>query len=140
MTSQIVIHSQNSINCKKIISQLLKGNQYIKYYNNYLIPYTCLDINHQNRIINGKFINPIWNVIERRILTGGGNFNYSYVKGKDFTLEFEPNKLRDYHIFGRTYVYANAIEISDTLLRPNTILLFSLDKNIAEPLIQNKLI
>lgn len=136
---QIIFQSQQRINCSRVLQQYLKGERHFKHYNSYLIPYSCSNIDYDNRMIMGNFIYPMWNTLERTILTKGDKFEYSYIKGKDFTIELNPSSFKKYHIFGRTFVYPNAVEISETVLKPNTILLFSIPKIVADPLIQNKL-
>ena len=140
MSSPIIFHTQHNINCAKIINQFMKGDKYIKCYNKYLIPYQCNHINRPYRIIYGNFVYPMWNTLERTILSKGTTFNYSYIKGKDFITEVNPSTLGDYNIFTHTFLYANGIEACEHTLQPNSILLFSIDKAIAEPLIQNQLL
>jgi hypothetical protein len=140
MASQVIFHTQNNINCNKIINQLIKGEKYVKHYNKYLIPYHCTQINHPNRVIYGKFVYPMWNTLERTILSRGAIFNYSYIKGKDYVIECNPSTFRDYHIFGETFVYANGVKACEHTLLPNSMLLFSIDKDVALPLIQNQLL
>lgn len=140
MASQVIFHTQNNINCNKIINQLIKGDKYVKHYNKYLIPYYCKQINHPNRVIYGNFVYPMWNTLERTILSRGAIFNYSYIKGKDYVIECNPSTFRDYHIFGETFVYPNGVKACEHTLLPNSMLLFSIDKDIALPLIQNQLL
>ena len=140
MSPQIIFHTQHNINCAKIINQFVKGDKYIKYYNKYLIPYHCRQINQPNRMIYGNFVYPMWNTLERTILARGAIFDYSYIKGKDFVVEVNPSTLRDYHIFGQTFVYANGIKVCEQTIQPNSILFFSLDKTVAEPLIKSQLL
>ena len=140
MSSQVIFHTQHNINCAKIVNQFIKGDKYIKCYNKYLIPYHCKQINQPNRMIYGKFVYPMWNTLERTILSRGALFNYSYMKGKDFVIEFNPSTFRDYHIFGQTFVYANGIKACEHTLQPNSILFFSIDKAVAEPLIRQQLL
>lgn len=140
MSSQVIFHTQRSINCAKIVNQFIKGEKYIKCYNKYLIPYHCREINQSNRMIYGKFVYPMWNTLERTILARGAIFSHSYMKGKDYVLEFNPTTFRDYHIFGQTFVYANGIKACEHTIQPNSILFFSIDKAIAEPLINHQLL
>lgn len=145
MSSPIIFHTQYNINCAKIINQFIKGDKYIKCYNKYLIPYQCNYINYPYRIIYGNFVYPMWNTLERKILSKGATFNYSYIKGKDFITEVNPSTLGDYNIFTyniftNSFMYVNGIEAYEHTLQPNSILLFSINKSIAEPLIQNQLL
>jgi hypothetical protein len=140
MSTNVFFHTQHNIRCSKIIDQFIKGDKYIKYYNKYLIPYYCRDVNQENRMIYGKFVYPMWNTLERTILSRGAVFSHSYIKGKDFVIEFNPSVYKDYHIFGQTFVYANGIKAHESTLKPNTVLFFSLDKAVAEPLIKTQLI
>lgn len=133
------LHTPYSINCAKFVSQFIKGERYLKYRNNYLLPYTCYHINHDNKIIFGNFIYPMWNTIERNILNKNEQFNHSYIKGADFVLEFHPPSLKTYSILNSSSLQFHSIQISDILLKQNSILLFSIDKDIAEPLIRHKL-
>jgi hypothetical protein len=91
-------------------------------------------------MIFGRFIYPMWNTLERVILARGAIFNHSYIKGNDFTIEFNPTTFRDYHIFGQTFVYANGIKACEHTLLENSILFFAVDKSIAEPLIKSELL
>jgi hypothetical protein len=140
MSSPIIFHTQHSINCTKIFNQFIKGDKYIKYYNKYLIPYRCNHINHPYRMIYGNFVYPMYNTLKKSILSKGTTFNYSYIKGNEFITEFNPTTLRDYNIFSQTFLYPNGIEVCEHTLQPKSILFFSIDKAIAEPLIQNQLL
>ena len=140
MNSPIIFHTQHNINCTKIINQFNKRDKYIKYYNKYLIPYHCKQIDHQKHMIYGKFVYPMWNTLERYLLTRNTIFNYSYMNGKDFIIEINPSIVKKYHIFGHKSIYINGIKANEHTLRSNSILLFSIDIAIAEPLIQNQLL
>jgi hypothetical protein len=140
MNSIIILHSQYHINPTKFVNHFNKGEKYFKYLNYYLIPYHCKDVNHNNRLVIGNFIYPMWAIIERSMLTRSNIFNYTYIKGKDFTIEYTPNSLTNYHIFGTHRVYPNGILANNITLQPNSILLFPIHKDIATPLINNQLI
>lgn len=140
MKSLSIIHSHHQINPSKLLSQLVKGEKYFKHYNHYLIPYQCQDINHNNRLIMGNFMYPMWNTLERAILSQCSDFNFNYLKGNDFTIEYMPSRLTDYHIFGRRNVFPNRIRVYSNTLQSNSILLFPIPKEIAVPLIENKLL
>ena len=140
MSSQVIFHTQHNINCTKIFNQFIKGDKYIKYYNKYLIPYRCNHINHPYRMIYGNFVYPISNTLKNNILSKGATFNYSYIKGKEYITEFNPSTLGDYNIFCQTFLYPNGIEACEYTLQPKSILFFSIDKAIAEHLIQNQLL
>jgi hypothetical protein len=136
----MIIHSPHKINCNKIISHFINGGRYYKHYNKYLIPYYCRDINHTNRIIDGKFNTPMWNVLERYILSNGTTFDYSYFKGNDFIIEMTPTTFHNYHILGAKQIYVDGVYASNHTLVPNSVLLFPLDRHIAEPLIDRQLL
>jgi hypothetical protein len=136
----MIIHSQHKINCNKIISHFLNGGRYFKHYNKYLIPYYCRDINHTNRIIDGRFTVPMWNVLERHILSQGSTFDYSYFKGDNFVIEMTPTTFHNYHILGAKRIYADGVYACNHTLMPNSILLFPLERHIAEPLIDRQLL
>lgn len=141
MSSPILFHTSHSIKCSKIINQIIKGEKYIQYYNQYLIPYHCHTINQENRMIFGRFIHPLFrNTLERTILARGTVFSHSYIKGNEFIFEVNPSTFKEYHIFGQTFIYANGIQVCEHTLKPNSILLFPIDKTIAEPLIINQLL
>jgi hypothetical protein len=140
MNSVTILHSHHHINPTKFINHFNKGEKYFKHFNNYLIPYHCKDVNHNNRLVIGKFIYPMWATIERAMLTKSNEFNYTYIKGKDFTIEYMPSSLTNYHIFGTHNVYPNGILANNMILQPNSILLFPIHKDIATPLINNQLL
>jgi hypothetical protein len=135
-----IIHSNQQINISKYIDYLLKGEKYFKYYNHYLIPYQCQSVNHNNRLIIGNFVYPMWNTIEKAILSHNIDFKYNYVRGKDFTIEYNPRRLNDYHISGKMNIFPNKIRAYSNTLQPNSILLFPIHKKIAQPLIDNQLL
>lgn len=137
--SQIFLHSSKSISCGKIVSQFIKGEKYIKSKNTYLIPYHCSYINQEKQVILGNFIYPMWNTLERNILVQGTQFKYSYVKGIDFMLEFNSTTQKNYKILSQNNLQFYSVQISDILLKPNSILLFSIDKKVGDTLIENKL-
>ena len=140
MTLGLVFHSNTVINCHKVISALSQGHNYVKYHNTYYIPFKCLSINHNNRIINGKFAYPAWNVFHRSILSNGVQFNYSYVRGKDIIFEFQPSSFKNYHIYCNNRIYVNSIRAAPLLLCNMSYLLFNIDTVVAEPLICRELI
>jgi hypothetical protein len=138
--SLVIFHTQHSINCANIIRQFAKGEKYLSHKNLYLLPYHCKDVNHQQRLIVGGFINPLWNSLERTILTKSNNFDYTYIRGHNFLFEYDSDSKKKYHIFGDKHVYANAIQLDDNFLGSSSILLFPIQKDIAEPLISHKLL
>lgn len=140
MSSSLILHSQSSINCAKIISQFVKGKRYLTSCNSYLIPFHCRTINHSKRFIVGDFIYPMWNILERSMIKNGGDFTYSYIQGKDFTIEYFPKNLIKYYVIGETKGYIQKISISELTLYSNSILLFPIHKDIASPLINYKLL
>jgi hypothetical protein len=137
--TQIFFHTPYTINCGRIISQFIKGEKHLKYYNNYLVPYHCSHINHEKQVILGNFVHPMWGTAARNVLNKTEKFNHSYVKGSDFTLEFNPSAFKQYNILNQSNLHLYPIQVSDILLKPNSILLFSIHKDVAEPLIKNKL-
>jgi hypothetical protein len=139
MNSHIILHSPISINSSKFVTAFISGNRHYKYYNTYLIPYHCKNIDYNNKIIIGSFIYPIWNTIERTVLTNSSKFTYSYLKGNNYTIEYNSNSLHNYHILGKNHIHMNTIKIYETILKPNSLLLFPIDKALAEPLIYSGL-
>ena len=135
-----IIHSHNYIDFNIISKQLQKTQQYIQYNNSVLIPYLCRDIYHDKQIIQGNFIFPMWNVFERSILSKKTEFNFSYILGSNYNFQYQPENLKPYHLIGKKHVYVNSVLIGPVLLRPNSLLLFEVDKDIADPLINNKLL
>ncbi len=141
MTANLIIHSSHHINCSKFINHFTKvGGNHFKYYNNVLVPYFCKEVNHNNRIIVGKFIWPVWHTLERTILSRGAHFNCTYIIGKDFTIEHKPSEFKNYHIFGSSNIFANKIQAFEGTLHPNSILLFSIPSEVAKPLIDRQLL
>lgn len=141
MNSLSILHCQQQLNCSKFINHFIKGDyKYFKHYNHYLIPYHCKVVNHNNHLIIGNFIHPMWATVERAILSKSNEFNFNYLRGKDFTIEYTPSKLTNYHIFGQHRVYPNSIQAYTNTLQPNSLLLFPIHKNIATPLINNQLL
>jgi hypothetical protein len=136
----MIIHSQHKINCTKIINHFNNGGRYFKHYNKFLIPYYCRDVNHTNRIIDGRFNTPMWNILERYLLSEGNTFEYSYLKGTNFVIEMTPTTFQNYHILGQKRIYVDGVYACGHTLLPNSLFLFSLDKRIAEPLIDRQLL
>ena len=139
MVQPIILHAQHAINCANIIEQAARAQKYFKHKQLLLVPYRCQEVNHNNRLITGTFVNPMWKVFERNLLCGGGHFTHSYVKTPSFSIEITPHEFKDYHIFGQSYIYANKVRACPATLLPNSILLFPVHKDIAQPLINNKL-
>jgi hypothetical protein len=139
MSGNILLHTQHKINCAKFVKHFMQGGKYIRQYNYYLLPYQCTGISIPNRMIDGHFINPVWHTLERSMLSRGTTFKYTYMKGGDFIMEIEPSKFKEYHIFGKTYVYPNGIKACPSTLQPNSVLLFSVPCSVADPLIQHQL-
>ncbi len=140
MAPSLLIHSQHSINCVKLVNFYTGGGKLYKYYNYYLIPYLCGAVNHENRIILGQFLLPMWHTLERTMLSRGGNFNYSYLTSNNFHLEYRANELKEYNFLGTSSVSSKPIVISDMFLKPQSILLFPIHRDIAKPLIEHKLL
>jgi hypothetical protein len=161
MNSKLILHSKYAINYAKFLnhSKLLpqfynKGGQYFQHYNSYLIPYHCKSVNNKTNLIIGNFIYPMWNTLESIILNKETTFNYNYIMGEKFTVELTPKYLKNYHILNESDVttdniiscqkkyrmYLNRIYASDITLEPNSILLFPIHKDVADILIQTKLL
>jgi hypothetical protein len=81
----------------------------------------------------------MWNTLERTILSNGAQFNHTYISGYNFTIEYKPTELKSYHILNKNDLYSNRIQISDEVLRSNSILLFPIPSDTAKPLIDNGL-
>ena len=161
MNSKLIIHSKYAINYAKFLNHSKslpqfcnKGEQYFQYNNSYLIPYHCKSINNKTNLIIGNFIYPMWNNLESIILNKETTFNYNYIMGDKFTLELTPKYLKNYHILNESRVtndditscqkkyrmYPNRIYACDMTLGPNSILLFPIHKDVADVLIQTKLL
>ncbi len=139
MISNLIIHTQHKINCEKFINKLLQQNRHFQYYNNFLIPYFCKDINHNSAVISGNFIFPMWITLEKTILLKESNFTYTYISGNDFTIECKPDTLKNYSIINKTQLFKNTILAYEKTLVPNSILLFSIPSDVAKPFIEYKL-
>jgi len=90
----------------------------------------------------------MWNTLESIILNKETTFNYNYIMGDKFTIEMTPTYLKNYHILNEAptpcqkkyRMYPNRIYACDTTLVPNSILLFPIHKDVADILIQTKLL
>lgn len=140
MSANLIIHSPFRINSNKFVNQFLQGHRYYKHYNHILIPYLCRDINDNTGVIIGDFIWPVWNTLERTTLSRGCEFNHTYINGKNFCIEYRPEVLSKYYIFGRKTYSRGTMQINDIMLKPDSILLFPIPCDVAKPLIDNKLI
>lgn len=140
MTTNLLIHSPFSINCNKFVNQFLQRQRHYRHYNHILIPYFCKNINHNSAIITGNFVWPIWNTLERTILSRGCEFHHTYICGRDFLIEYQPESLSKYYITGKNTLSNNSILVNDLVLKPNSILLFPIDRNVAKPFIDNHLL
>jgi len=164
MNSKIILHSPIAINYAKFLNHHMllgvfgnkqenKANNYFQHDNSYLIPYRCNSINNKNNLIIGNFIYPMWNSIETVILNRETKFNYNYILGNNFTLEITPKHLKNYNIYNESDInienmscqkkyrmYPNKIHAFNTTLEPNSILLFPIHKDVADVLIQTKLL
>jgi len=164
MNSKLILHSPIAINYAKFLNHHMllgvfgnkeknKGVNYFQHNNLYLIPYKCNSINNKNNLIIGNFIYPMWNSIETVILNRETKFNYNYILGNNFTLEITPKHLNNYNIYNESDInienmsyqkkyrmYPNKIHAFNTTLEPNSILLFPIHKDVADVLIQTKLL
>jgi hypothetical protein len=143
MGLNLILHSSVNINCSKVLSAFNNGQRYFKKCNTYLIPYHCQEINYTNRIIIGSFVYPMWNSLERLLLSNGCIFNYTYIKGDNHSFVYKSDELKilsDYHISGKNKIHKSTVKINDKFLKPNTILLFPIHKTIAEPFKTAKLL
>lgn len=140
MAPSLFIHAQHSINCVKLVNFYLNGGKLYKHYNSYLIPYLCSGFNHENRIILGYFLLPMWHTLERTMLSRGGDFNHSYISSDNFHLEYRAKEMKEYNFLGTSSLSSKPILISDVLLKPQSILLFPIHRDVAKPLIEHKLL
>ena len=164
MNSKLILHSPIAINYAKFLNHHMllgvfgnkeenKKANYFQHDNSYLIPYRCNSINNKNNLIIGNFIYPMWNSIETVILNRETKFNYNYILGNNFTLEITPKHLKNYNIYNESDInieniscqkkyrmYPNKIHAFNTTLEPNSILLFPIHKDVADVLIQTKLL
>ena len=140
MSANLFIHSPYSINCNKFLNQFVQRNRHYKHYKSFLIPYFCKEINHNSCIISGNFVWPMWNTLERTILSKGAVFSHSYISGKDYLIEYHPEELNKYQIYGLTSISNNYIYANKVTLQPRSILLFPIDCAVAKPLIENHLL
>ena len=164
MNSKLILHSPIAINYAKFLNHHMllgvfgnkeenKAKNYFQHNNSYLIPYRCNSINNNNNLIIGNFIYPMWNSIETVILNRETKFNYNYILGNNFTLEITPKHLNNYNIYNESDInienmscqkkyrmYPNKIHAFNTTLEPNSILLFPIHKDVADVLIQTKLL
>jgi hypothetical protein len=164
MNSKLILHSPIAINYAKFLNHHMllgifgnkeenKAKNYFQHNDSYLIPYRCNSINNKNNLIIGNFIYPMWNSIETVILNRETKFNYNYILGNNFTLEITPKHLNNYNIYNESDInienmscqkkyrmYHNKIHAFNTTLEPNSILLFPIHKDVADVLIQTKLL
>lgn len=140
MQANLLIHSPHSINCNKFINQFVQQNKHYKHYKSFLIPYFCREVNHNSRIITGNFVWPVWNTLERTILSKPTKFSHSYITGKDFLIEYTPEELSKYQFYGLNSLSNNSIYASQVTLKPMSILLFPISSEVAKPLIENNLL
>jgi hypothetical protein len=91
-------------------------------------------------MILGHFLLPMWYTLERTMLSRGGDFCHSYITSDNFHLEYRPRELKEYNFLGTSSFSSKPILISDTMLKPNSLLLFPIHKDIAKPLIEHKLL
>ena len=152
MLSKLILHSPVSFNYAKFLNFHINGGKYFQYHNSYLIPFQCKDINCDERLIIGNFVYPLRNTLEKLILYKGVHLNYTYMLGDKFTVENRPATLRCYNIlhenmnkeyeqqmmYKKVSVYPNNVYIFDTFLKPDTILLFPVHKDITDILEQTK--
>ena len=145
MLSKLILHSPISFNYAKFLNFHMNGEKYFQHNNNYLIPFRCKDINHDSQLTIGNFVYPVSNTLQKLILYKGAHFTYTYTLGDKFTLENRPTSLKCYNIlhedmntdnnnmgYKKVSVYPNNVYIFDTLLKPNTLLLFLVDKDVAD--------
>lgn len=140
MQPNLFIHSPHSINCNKFLNQFVQRNRHYKHYKSFLIPYFCREVNHNSRIISGNFVWPIWNTLERTILSKRTKFSHSYITGKDFLIEYRPEELYAYQFYGLNSLSNSCIYASQVTLNSQSILLFPIDCEVAKPLIENNLL
>lgn len=145
MLSKLILHSPISFNYAKFINFHMNGEKYFQHNNNYLIPFRCKDTNYNGQLIIGNFVYPVSNTLQKLILYKGAHFTYTYVAGDKFTLENRPTSLKCYNVlhedmntddnptrYKKINLYPNNTYIFDTLLKPNTLLLFPIDKDIID--------
>ncbi len=138
----LTFHTQHTINCAKFVKYYAQGIKHFKHNDLVLLPYHCKDVNHNNRLITGNFIYPMWKPFERTLLSKGGNFTHSYIVAPEFTISAIPggHTFREYHIFGQGYLNTTKVRACAATLVPNSILFFPIHRNVAKPLIDHCLI
>lgn len=140
MSGNLILHAQHSVNCVKLTNFFINGGKHYKHQRTILIPYLCQNINHEQRLIMGRFILPMWHTVERAMLSRGGIFSHSYISGRDFHIEHRPTELKNYNFIGTSAVSSKPILISEFMLHPSAILLFPIHCDVAKPLIDNQLL
>lgn len=130
----IIFHIPNPINCNKYI---VKSKHFYKHNNTYLIPYICNYVNHTHKILDGNFVYPMWNTLQRSILTRDTSFSYSYISRNDILIEFTSTTLTSYRVLNNPF---SSINICKETLYPNSMFLFPINRDVAETLIENGLL
>lgn len=140
-----VIHSSQRLYSPSSLLPLLQGSQrYLVQDNQYLLPFRGQIIHQHKCIIDGRFLYPIWNVFEQRLLSKGSVFTYSYLSSaqeKGSFLEIESSAFVPYHVSAGEKWYKESAYLSRACPpHDSCLLLFAVDAKIAEPLIRHHLI
>lgn len=140
MNTNTIFHSQIPVHCCSIIKQFLNGRQYFRDANKYFIPFYCQNINQKNRVLSGNFVYPMWTPLKKAILYNGKSFTFSFFKSNNLTVEIKHSDLEIYHIYSNSKMYPASIQLSTHDIYKDSYLLFTLDKDVAEPLIHKQLL
>ena len=116
------------------------GERVILNNKNVLIPFYCIHVNHSVHILQGKFVHPIWNTLEKNILSRKTTFNYTYTHDGTFIYQNYFPGHNKYHIFCNNKVFLNSIKVNDSMLNNKSLLLFSINDEIIQPMICDNLI
>ena len=123
---------------------LLRGEQrYLLQHNQYLLPFRGQIIPHHNILIDGRFLYPVWNVFERALLSKGTVFPYTYTKlpCEGGISELESSAFTSYHVSTGEKWYKESVHLSrECPPFDSCLLLFTVDRKVAEPLLRHNLI
>lgn len=140
-----VIHSSQRLLSPSSLFSILQGHStYLVQHNQYLLPFHGHLIHHHQVIIDGRFLHPMWNVLERMLLSKRTVFTHSYLPSsqeRGSFLELESSAFVPYHVSTDEKWYKQSACLSRACPpHDSCLLLFAVDATWAEPLIRRHLL
>jgi hypothetical protein len=91
-------------------------------------------------LIDGHSTPPLWDELANTLLSNHTKFPYVYSIHHSHIMECEPSSFTSYDVLTHTKLYRQSVQLWHDIPAPSYILLFSMDRELANKLLSNKCI